>query len=96
MQLDNMLLQTCKSNQKSVAQTFLKRGGVDVNKRDESGNTPLIYTCLKSARDLAKLPLDAGADASLANQRGRTPLRFAAESGDSQIIALLTGAGAEN
>ena len=39
MQLDNMLLQACKNNQKAVVQTFLKRGGVDVNKRDESGNT---------------------------------------------------------
>ena len=35
MQLDNMLLQACKNNKKSVVQTFLKRGGVDVNKRDE-------------------------------------------------------------
>ena len=49
MQLDNMLLQACKNNQKAVVQTFLKRGGVDVNKRDESGNTPLIYACMKSA-----------------------------------------------
>ncbi len=28
MQMDNMLLQACKNNQKSVVQMFLKRGGV--------------------------------------------------------------------
>ena len=95
MQLDNMFLQACRNNQKTVVQTFLKRGGVDVNKRDESGNTPLIYTCQKSARDLVKLLLDAGADVNLPNQRGRSPLHFAAESGNAQIIALLTEAGAE-
>lgn len=95
MQLDNMLLQACKNNQKTVAQTFLKRGGVDVNKRDESGNTSLIYSCLKGNRDLVKLLLDAGADVNLANQRGRMPLHFAAEVGNSQIITLLTDAGAE-
>lgn len=95
MQLDNMLLQACKNNKKSVVQTFLKRGGVDVNKRDESGNTPLIYVCMKSARDLVKLLLDAGADANLANQRDQMPLHFAAETGNSEIIALLTAAGAE-
>ena len=95
MQLDNMLLQACKNSQKSVVQTFLKRGGVNVNKRDESGNTPLIYTCLKSARDLVKMLLDAGADVNLPNQRGRMPLHFAAESGNAQIIALLTDAGAD-
>ena len=95
MQLDNMLLQACKNNQKSVVQTFLKRGGVDVNKRDETGNTPLIYACLKSARDLVKLLLDNGADANLGNQRSRMPLHFAAESGNYQIISMLTEAGAD-
>ena len=95
MQLDNMLLQACKNNKKSVAQTFLKRGGVDVNKRDESGNTPLIYACMKNARDLVKMLLDNGADVNLGNQRDRMPLHFAAETGSFEIIALLTGAGAE-
>ncbi len=95
MQLDNMLLQACKNNQKSVVQTFLKRGGVDVNKRDESGNTPLIYACLKGARDLVKLLLDNGADAGLGNQKNRTPLHFAAEPGNIQIMTMLLGAGAD-
>lgn len=95
MQLDNMLLQACKNNQKSVVLTFLKRGDVDVNKRDESGNTPLIYACLKSARDLVKLLLDNGADANLGNQKNRTPLHFAAEGGNYQIISLLIDAGAD-
>ena len=95
MQLDNMLLQACKNNQKSVVLTFLKRGDVDVNKRDESGNTPLIYACLKSARDLVKLLLDNGADANLGNQKNRAPLHFAAESGNYQIFSLLLNAGAD-
>ncbi len=95
MQLDNMLLQACKNNQKSVVQTFLKRGGVDVNKRDESGNTPLIYACLKSARDLVKLLLDNGADAGLGNQKNRMPIHFAADAGNFQIISMLAEAGAD-
>lgn len=95
MQLDNMLLQACKNNQKGVVQTFLKRGGVDVNKRDESGNTPLIYACRKSARDLVKLLLDNGAEADLGNQKSRTPMHFAAEAGNFQIISMLIDAGAD-
>ena len=95
MQLDNMFLQACKNNRKSVVQTFLKRGGIDVNKRDESGNTPLIYACLKNARDLVKMLLENGADANLGNQRNLMPLHFAAETGNSEIIALLTEAGAD-
>lgn len=95
MQLDNMLLQACKNNQKAVVQTFLRRGGVDVNKRDESGNTPLIYSCMKNARELVKLLLDSGADACLGNQKNRTPLHFAAQAGNFQIISQLCGAGAD-
>lgn len=95
MQLDNMLLQACKNNQKSVVQTFLKRGGVDVNKRDEAGNTPLIYACLKSSRDLVKLLIDNGADVNLGNQKSRMPLHFAAEGGNYQIISMLTDNGAD-
>lgn len=95
MQLDNMLIQACKNNQKGVVQAFMKRGGVDVNKRDESGNTPLIYACLKGSRDLVKLLLENDADASLANQKSRMPLHFAAETGNYQIISLLLDAGAD-
>lgn len=95
MQMDNMLLQACKNNQKGVVMTFLKRGGVDVNKRDESGNTPLIYVCLKSARDLVKLLLDSGADVNLGNQKNRMPLHFAAQTGNFQIISMLCEAGAD-
>lgn len=90
-----MFLQACKNNKKGVVQTFLKRGGIDVNKRDESGNTPLIYVCMKNARDLVKLLLDSGADAGLGNNQDRMPLHFAAETGNSEIIALLTDAGAD-
>lgn len=95
MQLDNMLLQACKNNQKGVVQTFLKRGGIDVNKRDTSGNTPLIYACLKSARDIVRLLLDNGAEADLGNQKNRMPMHFAAEVGNIQIISMLVDAGAD-
>lgn len=95
MQLDNMLLQACKNNKKSVVQTFLKRGGVDVNKRDESGNTPLIYACMKNARDLVKMLLDNGADVNLGNQKDLMPLHFAAETASPEIIAMLAEAGAD-
>ncbi len=95
MQIENMLLLACKNNQKSVVAAFLKRGSADVNKRDESGNTPLAYACKNNALDLVKLLLDHGADVGLENQRSRTPLHFAAEGGNYQIISMLIEAGAD-
>lgn len=95
MQFDNMFLQACKNNQKGVVQTFLKRGGVNVNKRDETGNTPLIYACIKNSRDIVKLLLENGADSGLCNINSRAPLHFAAETGNKEIIALIVEAGAD-
>ena len=40
-------LNACRNGQKSIVQIFLKKGGIDVNKRDAEGNTPLYYACLK-------------------------------------------------
>ncbi|RZM09947.1 MAG: ankyrin repeat domain-containing protein, partial [Pedobacter sp.] len=60
--MDNMFLNACKNAQKGIVQTFLKKGGIDVNKRDSLGNTPLYYASYKAARDITKLLIDEGAD----------------------------------
>ena len=94
MQLDNMLLQACKNNQKTVAQMLLKRGGINVNKRDESGNSPLIYACMKNARDLVKMLLEAGADIDAHDNRGNTPLITACTEYSETTACLLVRKGA--
>ena len=35
-------LNACRNGQKSIVQIFLKKGGIDVNKRDAEGNTPVV------------------------------------------------------
>ena len=89
--MDNNLtfLNACRNGQKSIAQIFLKKGGIDVNKRDAEGNTPLYYACLKGYRDLVLLLLDSGADVSVTNNRSETPLHAAARSGNKEIIGKL-------
>ena len=60
--LDNMLLTACKNGQKGIVQAFLKKGGIQLDKRDVQGATPLHYASAKGSRDIVKLLLDAGAD----------------------------------
>lgn len=95
--MDNNLtfLNACRNGQKSIAQIFLKKGGIDVNKRDAEGNTPLYYACLKGYRDLVLLLLDSGADVSVTNNRSETPLHAAARSGNKEIIEKLVAKGAD-
>ena len=39
-------LNACRNGQKGIVQIFLKKGGIDVDKRDVEGNTPLYHACL--------------------------------------------------
>ena len=80
-------LNACRNGQKSIAQIFLKKGGININKRDAEGNTPLYYACLKGCRDLAVLLLDSGADVSVTNNRSETPLHAAARTPPSSLLA---------
>ena len=89
--MDNNMtfLNACRNGQKSIVQIFLKKGGIDVNKRDAEGNTPLYYACLKGFRDIVGLLLDSDADVSIANNCSETPLHAAARSGNKEIIGKL-------
>lgn len=65
MQMDDLFMKACKNNQKGVIQTFLKKGGINVDKRDENGCTPLHYACQKGSRDIVRLLLENGADVTM-------------------------------
>ena len=95
--MDNNMtfLNACRNGQKSIVQIFLKKGGIDVNKRDAEGNTPLHYACLKGFRDIASLLLDNDADVSIANNYSETPLHAVARSGNKEIIGKLIQYGAD-
>lgn len=89
------LLQACKNNQKRSVQVILKRGGIDINERDEECCTPLIYACQNNAIEIVKMLLDNGADPNIGNQTNLMPLHFSASMGAIPIINLLVKAGAD-
>ena len=95
--MDNNLtfLNACRSGQKSIVQIFLKKGGIDVNKRDAEGNTPLHYACLKGYRDIVSLLLENKADATAVNNQSETPLHAAARTGNKEIIERLLDCGSD-
>ena len=51
MQLDDLFLKACQNGQKSVVITFLKKGGINVDKRDMNGLHPYI-THARKGREL--------------------------------------------
>ena len=77
MDNNQTFLNACRNGQKSIVQIFLKKGGIDINKRDQEGNTALYYACQKGYRDIVSLLLDNDADASCVNNRSESPLHGA-------------------
>ena len=95
MQLDDLFLKACQNGQKSVVITFLKKGGINVDKRDANGFTPLHHACKKGARDIVKLLIENSADVNMMSNTSITPLHFAASTGNQEILTCLLDAGAD-
>lgn len=80
MDNNQTFLNACRNGQKNIVKILADRGGIDLDRRDAEGNTPLYHACRQGYRDVAALLLERGADPSLANNRGETPLHAAARS----------------
>ncbi|ORX85962.1 ankyrin, partial [Anaeromyces robustus] len=63
----------CKENNELIV-TYLIDHGVDINKSDIKGETPLIISCRKLNTFLAKYLIDHGANINKKNKKGNTPL----------------------
>ena len=66
-----------------------------VNRKDAGGETPLQYAIYTGNASMIKALLAAGADPSLADDKGRNPLYTVSTTGDVEIAKLLIEAGAE-
>jgi ankyrin repeat protein len=67
----------------------------DVDRRAPDGSTPLLWAVYEGDVAEVKRLLNAGADASIANNYGAAPMGLAAEVGHTEILKLLLDAGAD-
>jgi ankyrin repeat protein len=75
----------CCNEHWEVAQLLIEQGGASVNVQRYDGGTPLHIVCSKGGRrpvDVAQLMLDRGADASIKDVYGDTPLSDACDNND--------------
>ena len=63
--------------------------GADVNARNEQGGTALLIAILNKQRAMVSLLLEHGADASIASNKGLTPLKLASNIKHEEILRLL-------
>ena len=67
----------------------------DVNRQNADGSTALQWAVFEVDVDEVKRLIDEGADVSLANNYGASPMSLAAEIGHAEILELLLDAGAD-
>lgn len=77
MQKDILFIKACQDGQKGVVASFLKSGGIHVNRKDDDGLTALHYACRKGSKDIVKLLIENGAEVNSTSNIGSTPLHMA-------------------
>jgi ankyrin repeat protein len=74
---------------------LLLENGADVDSKDSSGRTPLLWAIENGHKAVVELLLEKGANVDSKDSGGRTPLLWAAENGDKAVVELLLKKGAD-
>src|SRR5256885_988709 len=71
----------------AVVPLSLHTGKVDINSKDEDGQTPLLWAAWGGHEAVVKLLLETGeVDANSKDKNGRTPLSWAAAGGHESVV----------
>jgi ankyrin repeat protein len=90
------LLRAARAGNADTVRSLLASPNVDVNGRDEHGNTSLIEAARFGHDEVVAALLTAKADVNTKNDEGKTALMLAAEGGHDQTVRVLTQGGAGN
>lgn len=66
----------------------------NLNIKNQNGETPLIFACIKNQSDIALLLINNGANVNVTDKNGYTPLHYAAKYGLIKVVEALLNATA--
>lgn len=87
--MDREVFKASRIGDTSRLRSLLEGGGADPSARSDDGETPLHVACFFGHKEVVRLLLDHGADASAKN-RDVTPLH-PCQAGDFEVVELLMG-----
>ena len=88
-----LLFKSCCNGYLEIVKLLIKNG-TNINKKDNSGSTPLIYACKSIDVEIVKLLVKNGANINEKDDNGNTPLIFSSYNGNLEIVKLLIKNGA--
>lgn len=75
---------------KGVVRVLLDTGKVDVDAKDEDGQTPLLFVAARGYETMVRMLLDTGkVGVDAEDKHGRTPLSLTAEKGHENVVRRL-------
>ena len=83
----------CQLGYRDIALLMVRSGSVDINGKDEHGQTPLLFASYDGMIEVVQALVDAGADQNQADQIGNTPLYIASEKGHLDVVDYRGEAG---
>ncbi len=96
-EINSQLISWCRHRKLLELQYALsKRPHIDVNIRDNAGNTPLIVSCQNGHVAIVKLLIKHGAGVNLVNNKGNTALHYSFAFGFEEISQYLLEQGADD
>ncbi|XP_020779946.1 ankyrin repeat and SAM domain-containing protein 3 [Boleophthalmus pectinirostris] len=85
----------CSIGQYDVVAECIKKGEVDLDRKNVGGWTPLMYAAYIGHDNIANLLLEAGVNVNATTTKGLSPLMLAASCGNESIAYFLLQQGAE-
>ncbi|XP_072312447.1 ankyrin repeat and SAM domain-containing protein 3 [Eucyclogobius newberryi] len=85
----------CSIGQYDVVTECIKKGEVDLDRKNVGGWTPLMYAAYIGHDNIANLLLEAGVNVNATTAKGISPLMLAASCGNESIAYFLLQQGAE-
>ena len=85
----NLLMSSAMEGHVEIGQVILDKSSGDVSLQDEFGNSALHYAVQGGHLKMAKMLMDYGANQSLKNEEGLTPLEVAEKEGFEKVRDLL-------
>ena len=88
------LFSRIRHNRCSEAQELIDATGVDLDVRDENGNSPLMIAAQNGHKKMAKMLMRRRIDLNAQNCHGQTPLHFCYKFGHVKLAEYLSSKGA--